>query len=466
MATGNRPMKTAGVSLQTVFTVNATKSPGSSSKPPTRPRSGRSHLNASLNRRSDATSSGSPISHLGKRRFDEVDLDEGDRSDRTEVREQLSQQTRASDHSNDSASFAVNDDEIMRERVQARGSNSSEDQRQVNRSPFMVPKHDATNAKSFHSRDLCVVKELIIDNQRKTAAILKEHKQEANTSSDSIMAKLNNLERIVAVNSEHLCDMLYILSKNDKKKKASEKDKKMDLELILLDILFSDEVIERIFEKCTMKTLGCFLERTRSDQIPRQSSLAFRSIMFSKPVGAPVSLFSSGVGKEHSIFRKEVVVSLIESVRGNVFNQFESNEVYLKGPTRAHLTPKSSTYSNSKSTQVDDKGDEENSDLKPDFPKWLKAGYITEKHIEHVRNSREVTQSESSGPRRSKNVHLQRSDISNEAVGRIFKKVINRIKNGRESGKNSFFSGSWVCFRRLVSTVVCKHCEGREPRVC
>ena len=56
-------------------------------------------------------------------------------------------------------------------------------------------------------------------------------------------------------------------------------------------------------------------------------------------------------------------------------------------------------------------------------------------------------------------MQLNRNDVANEAVGRVFKAVINRIKNGRKSGKNSFFQKVgylFVVWSHLLSANVAK----------
>ena len=95
---------------------------------------------------------------------------------------------------------------------------------------------------------------------------------------------------------------MYVLSKKDMKKKSTEKDKKVELELLLLESLFSEDVVERVMEHCTVMTFANFLVRKSPHDIAHQPSLAFRFLIFSKPVGAPISLFASGIGKEHSLY--------------------------------------------------------------------------------------------------------------------------------------------------------------------
>ena len=299
---------------------------------------------------------------------------------------------------------------------------------------------------SLLSKDVVMLKEIIQESQRKLISTLNSKATSSDEVIGALLTRLSTLEETVSKNSEQLMELVYVFSKKDKKKKASEKDKKMDAELLILDVLVSDDVVERVMEHCTISTLEKFIEKVSIHQVPVQASAAFRTIMFSKPVGAPISLFSSGIGQEHSLYRKRIVASLIESLRKNLFSQLEPEEDQIDArrisAVKAGTKPKSNVVSSTTSrihpstSGVEDAGI---NDMKPRFPKWLKEGFILDKHIEQVKNSREVTQSETSGTRKSKQIQLNRNDIACEVVERIFKQVINRIKVGRECGKNAFF---------------------------
>ncbi len=325
----------------------------------------------------------------------------------------------------------------------------------------VVRVHAASNERSSLSREAALLKEIIVETQRKITSCFKDEKAEIKSSNETVLDRLDNLERVVMKTTENVSSLLYLLSKKDKKKKSTEKDKKLDLELSLLESLFSEDVVERLMEHCTVKRFANFLVRTSPHDTTHQSSLAFSSLMISKPVGAPVSLFASGVGEEHSLYRKSIMVSLFDSVRDNVFNQFEDDTLKsnkLVGDSRSKSINRCATSSAGSAVQTSNDHDDMGC-VKPQFPKWLKSGYITDKNIEHVRNAREVTQAEVNGPRRSKQVQLNRNDVANEAVDRMFKVVINRIKNGRESGKNSFFQEVgylFVVWSQLLSANVSK----------
>ena len=80
----------------------------------------------------------------------------------------------ASDRSNDSRSYEADEDKTLTERIDARVSIDNENRRQTDLSITKKPKHDGRNEKSFASFEMCILKELIPDNQRRTQAMLKE----------------------------------------------------------------------------------------------------------------------------------------------------------------------------------------------------------------------------------------------------------------------------------------------------
>lgn len=219
---------------------------------------------------------------------------------------------------------------------------------------------------SVMSKDVVLLKEIIVNSHQQVMASVRSLSVSSNEATEALSKKVNDLERIVMKSSENMKSLMYLLSKRDKKKKAHEKDKKMDIELLLLDVLFCDDVVERVMETCTLRSIETFLDKVNNDQISAQASSAFRTIMFSKPTGSPISLFTTGIGQEHSIYRKSVVVTLIDSVRKNVFNQLD-------------LEDKKEEQSAEKMgcSKIDGRNEDDSSELKPNCPRWLNNGYIS-----------------------------------------------------------------------------------------
>lgn len=318
----------------------------------------------------------------------------------------------------------VGDDEIE-ERTPSSPRRDSETEHRSNDGKSSVI--DRGTYHSFSEDDGLMMSELMKES---TVSIIKEigktmHAQDEKI--DKLFDAIDTLKRMTEANSETLSSLIYIMNGKKKKKNDDDREKKIEVELMLLDKLLNDSVVERILEISTICTVAQNLRRISKLDIASQASKSFRIIMYSKPSkGSQQSCFSSGIGKEHSLFRESTVLTLLDSIRKNKFSQFDQKE---------NLEDSSAGGCGSYNTSNDSKKG------KPFFPKWLTNGYIRLEHVQYAKRKRESTMSDDTSIATIKDskCHLSQTEIARSASDRIYKIVINRIKSGRESARNSFF---------------------------
>ena len=153
-----------------------------------------------------------------------------------------------------------------------------------------------------------------------------------------------------------------------------DRDKKIEIELALLEDIFNESALELVFERCTMgfvaQVLNCCLKR----DICRQSSLELRTILYAKSVQDKLAVYDSGIARALSLFIESIVRTFVTSVRQNIFNQFECEKGNGYGEGK-HIIERI----------IDDDSAEMK---KPIRPKWLCDGYISDEHYGFAINKR------------------------------------------------------------------------------
>ena len=195
--------------------------------------------------------------------------------------------------------------------------------------------------------------ELLKDSTTKIIAEMGTKSQAQDEKIEKLYEMVENLRSMTEANSETLSSLIYIIRGKKRKNNDNEREMKIEVELMLLDKVFNESVVERVLEVSKMCTIADHLRRLSKLEIRSQASKSLQTIMYSKPnKGSQHSCFSSGVGKGHSLFRESIVLTLIDSVRKNKFDQFSQEDTSEK--------PRSSGPKN----------------IKPTYPQWLKKGYI------------------------------------------------------------------------------------------
>lgn len=219
------------------------------------------------------------------------------------------------------------------------------------------------------------------------------------------------------------------------KKKQKESVKTTEIELPFFNFVFSDEVMQVVIEKCTIRHVSTTAMefQSRNDTknsdlalLARGASLALRIILFAVNLKKKESrsMYKTALGQRFSEFRESIVLSALHAAKNNKFNIFRSSEDVTNHDVDVEVDMKS---------------------RKARMPKWLQKDFINGEHISYARMRSEETAENGKALDGKSTLKDERfvdgrdRDIALFAATKIYQRFTQKLTTARMMAKAGFF---------------------------
>ena len=252
---------------------------------------------------------------------------------------------------------------------------------------------------------------------------------------DKRIADSNDLQTRVIEEVKDLRAVLDLSVLNPKKnKKDSVKQAAFDVPFF--NIVFSEEVVQIVIEKCTIGHVSSTATdyRTRKekkksevDMLARGAALALRVMFFAVNQKKKENrlMYQTELGKKFSEYREGIVLTALTAAKQNKFNLFRSSE------------------------DDNDSGDNNGGDIKSrkvNIPKWLRTDFVTSEHITVARVRTEETADGKGSDNKSQSstrvdtfIGDPDGELAVYVASMMYKRFTQRLNSARLMGKAGFF---------------------------
>lgn len=289
-----------------------------------------------------------------------------------------------------------------------------------NRSPLIQ-----TDEVTLVRQEICKLRDAVQDGPKCMKGYVDSQFEKTNGMLEQVIDELKDLRAIVALTGSE-------------SKIKKERGKQNDLDDVpFFDFVFSDEVMQIVIEKCTIRhvTSTATEYQTRKDRrmtegevLARGAALALRIMFFAVNLKKKESrlMYRTELGKKFSEYREGIVLTALNAAKQNKFGTFRDSD------------------------DDDHRDSKEQSDIKARkarIPKWLRGEVLNSEHITLARlrseetadNAKTLDNNGQSVSKIDKFVGNTDGEIAMFAANQLYKRFTNKLTSARMMSKTGFF---------------------------